>query len=67
MTHTHTCTFVQIQADYTAVELAKDTHTIEVLKAAGATMPEIPDQVLAFVFAACVRVPYVYLYMCEVS
>ncbi len=47
-TDTHTrvcvCTFVQIQWGYTAVEFAKDTHTIEVLKAAGATVPEILDQ-----------------------
>ena len=32
------------KAGYTAVELAKDTHTIEVMKAEGATMPEIPYQ-----------------------
>ena len=32
------------KAGYTAVALAKDTHTIEVLKAGGATMPKILDQ-----------------------
>ena len=33
-----------IQAGNTAVELAQNAQTFEVLKAAGATMPEIPDE-----------------------
>ncbi len=40
-----------IQAGNTAVELAQNAQTLEVLKAAGATMPEIPDEVLAFLCA----------------
>ena len=33
-----------IQAGNTAVELAQNAQTFEVLKAAGATMPGIPDE-----------------------
>ena len=39
------------QAGNTAVERAQNSQTIDVLKGAGATMPEFPEEVLAFLCA----------------
>ena len=41
-THTHTCIHMYFQAGNTAGERAQNAQTIDLLKGAGATMPEFP-------------------------
>ena len=43
-THTHTCIHMYFQAGNTAVERAQNAQTIDLLKGAGATMPEFPEE-----------------------
>ena len=57
-THTHTCIHMYFQAGNTAVERAQNAQTIDLLKGAGATMPEFPEEVLAFLCAWRVCVIY---------
>jgi hypothetical protein len=49
---------VYFQAGNTAVVWAQNAQTIDLLKGAGATMPEFPEEVLAFLCAWRVCVIY---------